>query len=96
MTSIFHKLKSPEGRLSQQGYIVGFAAHRIAIKQTDAGFGNKENKAKALGERMLYLDPNPAYPSGSRFGLHDCPLNWSAFAEQLSQAQQPTNLKKAA
>jgi len=76
--------------------IVGFAAHRIAIKQTDAGFGNKENKAKALGERMLYLDPNPAYPSGSRFGLHDCPLNWSAFAEQLSQAQQPTNLKKAA
>lgn len=74
--------------------IVGFAAHRIAIKATDAGFGNKENKARALGDRMLYLDPHPAYPSGSRFGLHDCPLNWEAFAAQLSQAQ--TSLKKAA
>ena len=75
--------------------IVAFAAHRIAIKQTDAGFGNKENKARALGERMLYLDPHPAYPSGSRFGLHDCPLSWPAFADQLSQAQQPAPLKAA-
>jgi uncharacterized membrane protein YhaH (DUF805 family) len=31
MASIFHVLKSPEGRLSQQGYIVGFAAPFIAV-----------------------------------------------------------------
>ena len=74
---------------SEWADITGFAAHRIAIKKTDAGFGGKENKAVKTGERMLYLDPHPAYPSGSRFGLHDCPLTWGDFAAQLSQAQQP-------
>lgn len=64
--------------------IVGFAAHRIAIKKTDAGFGNKETKAMKTGERMLYLEAHPAYPSGNRFGLEDCPLSWDAFSEQLS------------
>jgi hypothetical protein len=63
---------------------VGFAAHRIAIKKTDAGFGNKETKALKTGERMLYLEAHPAYPSGNRFGLEDCPLSWDAFSEQLS------------
>ena len=76
--------------VSEWADIVGYAAHRIAIKQTDAGFGSKENKARALNERVLHIAPHPAYPSGSRFGLQDCPLSWSAFADQLSQAQQPT------
>ncbi len=75
--------------------IVGFAAHRIAIKATDAGFGAKENKARALNERVLHLAPHPAYPSGSRFGLSDCLLSWEAFAAQLTQAQQPAALKAA-
>ena len=77
------------GLVSEWADIVGFAAHRIAIKQTDAGFGNKENKARALNERVLHIAPHPAYPSGSRFGLQDCPLSWDAFATQLTQAQQP-------
>jgi hypothetical protein len=67
--------------------IVGFAAHRIAIKKTDAGFGNKEAKALKTGERMLYLEAHPAYPSGNRFGLADCALDWDAFAEQLTALQ---------
>jgi hypothetical protein len=67
--------------------IVGFAAHRIAIKKTDAGFGNKEAKALKTGERMLYLEAHPAYPSGNRFGLADCSLSWDAFAEQLNALQ---------
>lgn len=68
--------------------ICAFASHRIAIKQTDAGFNKKENKARALGERVLHLDPHPAYPSGNRFGLHDCSLSWAAFSEQLDSIQQ--------
>lgn len=80
------------GLVSEWADIVGFAAHRIAIKQTDAGFGNKENKARALNERVLHIAPHPAYPSGSRFGLTDCPLSWPAFADQLAQAQQPQPL----
>jgi hypothetical protein len=67
--------------------IVGFAAHRIQIRKTDAGFGNKEAKANRTGERMLHLEAHPAYPSGNRFGLLDCPLDWSAFADQLTALQ---------
>lgn len=66
--------------------IVGFAAHRITLKRTEGSFGSKETKALKATERMLYLEPHPAYPSGSRFGLRDCPLSWEAFAAQLSQA----------
>ena len=68
--------------------IVGFAAHRIKTRQVDAGFGNKETKALKSTERVLHLEPHPAYPSGSRFGMRDCPLEWSAFADQLNQAMQ--------
>lgn len=65
--------------------VVGFASHRIAIRKTDAGFGQKEAKAVTTGERVLHLEAHPAYPSGSRFGLKDCPLNWDALASQLVQ-----------
>lgn len=64
--------------------IVGFAAHRIALKKTEAGFGQKETKALKTGERLLYLEAHPAYPSGTRFGLKDCELSWDAFASQLA------------
>jgi hypothetical protein len=63
--------------------VVGFAAHRIAIRKTDAGFGQKEAKAVTTGERVLHLEAHPAYPSGSRFGLKDCSLSWDALASQL-------------
>jgi hypothetical protein len=74
--------------VSEWADIIGFAAHRIKTKQVDAGFGNKETKALKSTERVLHLEPHPAYPSGSRFGLRDCPLEWEAFAAQLNQAMQ--------
>lgn len=64
--------------------VIGFAAHRIAIKKTDAGFGQKESKAVNTGERVLYLEAHPAYPSGTRFGLKNCSLSWDAFSSQLN------------
>jgi hypothetical protein len=72
--------------------VIGFASHKIIVKKVDAGFGTKEAKAVATQQRMLYLEPHPAYPSGSRFGLHDCELSWDAFAAQLAQLQQPAAL----
>lgn len=69
--------------------IIGFAAHRITLKKTDAGFGQKETKAMKTGERMLYLEAHPAYPSGNRFGLTDCPLSWADFAAQLTPQAEP-------
>jgi hypothetical protein len=73
------------GLVSEWADIVGFAAHKIAIKKTDAGFGNKESKAIKTGQRVLHLEAHPAYPSGTRFGLHDCELSWDTFAAQLNQ-----------
>ena len=67
--------------------IVGFAAHRITLRKTDAGFGNKEVKANKTGERVLHLEAHPAYPSGNRFGLQDCALEWPALADQLAALQ---------
>lgn len=68
--------------------IVGFAAHKVAIDKVDAGFGTRENKAKRTGQRVLHLEPHPAYPSGNRFGLKDVSLSWAAFADALATAQQ--------
>jgi hypothetical protein len=81
------KLNNRAGALVEEwADIVGFAAHRITLKKTDGSFGSKETKALKSSERMLFLEPHPAYPSGSRFGLRDCPLSWEAFASQLLQA----------
>lgn len=66
--------------------IVGFASHRITIRKTDAGFGNKETKAMKTGERQLLLEAHPAYPSGSRFNLKDCDLTWESFVSQLGNS----------
>lgn len=69
--------------------VIGYAAHRVAIKETKAAFGQKEKKAVKTGERILHLEAHPAYPSGNRFGLVDCQLSWDTFASQLSQAMAP-------
>jgi hypothetical protein len=69
--------------LEEWADVIGFAAPRIALKKTDAGFGQKENKALATGDRILHLQAHPAYPSGTRFGFEDCDLTWEALANQF-------------
>lgn len=74
------------GLLTEWADIIGFASHKITIKKTDVGFGEKENKAIKTGERILHLEPHPAFPSGNRFSLADCQLSWEAFSAQLQLA----------
>jgi hypothetical protein len=69
--------------LEEYADILAFCAHKIRLKTTDSGFGQKEVKAKNTGERILHLEAHPAYPSGNRFGLVDCALDWAEFAAQL-------------
>jgi hypothetical protein len=69
--------------LEEYADVVGFAAHRVAVRKTDAGFGQKQNKALKTGDRVLHLEPSPAYPSGTRFGFEDCDLTWEALANQF-------------
>ena len=66
--------------VSEWADVIGFASHKIYTTEKDAGgFGKKETKAIASGERMLMVEPHPAHCGGNRFGLHDMPLSWDAF-----------------
>jgi hypothetical protein len=77
------------GLVTDWADVIGFAAHKIAVKKVEGAFGNKETKAVSLAQRILYLEPHPAYPSGTRFGLKDCPLSWEAFSAQLAALTNP-------
>jgi len=64
--------------------VIGWANYRIVTTQTDAGFGNKETKARTTGDRILHVEPHPAHMGGNRFGLKNLPLNWESFAAALT------------
>ena len=64
--------------------VIGWANYRIVTTQSDAGFGNKETKARTTGERILHVEPHPAHMGGNRFGLKNMPLDWEAFAAALA------------
>jgi len=64
--------------------VIGWANYRIVTTQSDAGFGNKETKARTTGERILHVEPHPAHMGGNRFGLKNMQLSWDAFTAALS------------
>jgi len=64
--------------------VIGWANHRIVTTQSDAGYGNKETKARTTGERILHVEPHPAHMGGNRFSLKNMPLSWDAFAAALA------------
>jgi len=64
--------------------VIGWANHRIVTTQSDAGYGNKETKARTTGERILHVEPHPAHMAGNRFGLKNMALSWDSFAAALA------------
>lgn len=64
--------------------VIGWASSRIKVLEVDAGYGNKESKAKTTGERILHVEHHPAHMGGNRFNLKNMPLSWDAFATALS------------
>lgn len=64
--------------------VIGWANYQIVTTQADAGFGNKETKARTTGKRILHVEPHPAHMGGNRFGLKNMPLDWEAFAAALA------------
>lgn len=80
------KLHDRAGALVQEwADVIGWANYRIVTTQSDAGYGNKETKARTTGERILHVEPHPAHMGGNRFGLKNMPLSWDAFAAALTQ-----------
>ena len=64
--------------------VIGWANYRVVTTQTDAGYGNKEVKARTTGQRVLHVEPHPAHMGGNRFGLKNMPLDWESFAAALA------------
>jgi hypothetical protein len=79
------KLHDRAGALVQEwADVIGWANYRVVTTQSDAGYGNKETKARTTGERILHVEPHPAHMGGNRFGLKNMPLSWEAFAAALA------------
>ena len=64
--------------------VIGWANYQIVTTESDAGYGNKETKARTTGKRILHVEPHPAHPGGNRFGLKNIPLDWESFAAALA------------
>jgi len=64
--------------------VIGWANYQIVTTESDAGYGNKEVKARTTGKRILHVEPHPAHMGGNRFGLKNMPLDWEAFAAALA------------
>jgi hypothetical protein len=67
--------------------VIGWANYRIVTTQSDAGYGNKETKARTTGDRILHVEPHPAHMGGNRFGLKNMKLDWAEFAAALTASQ---------
>ena len=67
--------------------VIGWANYRVVTTQTDAGYGNKETKARTTGDRILHVEPHPAHMGGNRFGLKNMKLDWAEFAAALTASQ---------
>lgn len=85
--------------------VLGFAAHAIATKSTDAGFNRKTTRGIGSGERILHLEERPGFVAKNRYGLPPSisfpkDNGWRAFEAAMSavahQAKpKPEAAKKA-
>ena len=74
---------------------IGFVAQEMIVKKEDVGFKKKVARGVAVGGHVLHLKRTPAYDAKNRYSLPDTlPLDWGAFADALTEAQQDTSTKK--
>ena len=72
--------------------VILFANTKVVIRSEDAGFNKQIKRAIDItnGNRFLYTQKNPAYPSGGRgaYGMlpAEIPLNWNNFMDAVSAA----------
>tara|TARA_R110000868_G_scaffold114309_4_gene306307 strand:- start:3299 stop:4039 length:741 start_codon:yes stop_codon:yes gene_type:complete len=63
--------------------VLAFAAFRIIVKKSDAGFGNQVSRGITTGERLLHTVENPAYVAKNRY---NCPDTIPMVFEKLVEA----------
>lgn len=76
------------GVVEEWADVIGYAALRRIVKESDEKFGQPRRRAVSVGgERQLHVGKNPAYVSGNRYGLPDVlPLAWSDLRAALTEA----------
>jgi len=74
--------------------VLAYANYKPITKQVDKGFGNKEVKAVATGERILHMNAHPAMPSGNRLGWQDIVLSTEALQQLLDSVKPPVKKGK--
>lgn len=60
--------------------VLGFAAFKVIIKKSDAGFNKEVTRGVTTGERLLHLVENPAYLAKNRYA---CPDNIELKLEEI-------------
>ena len=58
------------GLLQEWVDVLSFAAFKVIVKKSDAGFNKEVTRGVTTGERLLHLVENPAYLAKNRYG---CP-----------------------
>lgn len=78
-----HRLAS--ALVSEWADVIGFAHFRVRIKTEDVGFSKEIHRAESLG-RVLYMEEQPAFDAGNRYGLPAfIPLDYTEYRNALKQ-----------
>ncbi|MFW6039279.1 MAG: ATP-binding protein [bacterium] len=82
--------KKSAARLVEWADIVGYAAVEYAVTKEKGGFGRESKRAVGTGERLLHLQPSPAFVAKNRYGMPaSIPLDWAAFTQAYMHAVNP-------
>jgi hypothetical protein len=80
------------GLLYQWADVILFANTKVVVRTEDVGFGKDVHRGIdiASGQRFLYTQKNPAFPSGGR-GIYgqlpaELSLNWGSFMDAVATA----------
>jgi hypothetical protein len=57
--------------LQEWADVLAFAAFKVIIRKSDAGFNNQKTRGVTTGERLLHFVENPAYAAKNRFSCPD-------------------------
>lgn len=66
--------------LQEWSDVLAFAAFKVIIKKSDAGFNNTKNRGVTTGERLLHFIENPAFAAKNRY---NCPEDIEMTYENL-------------
>jgi hypothetical protein len=68
--------------------VLAFAAFRVIVKKSDAGFGNQVSRGITTGERLLHMIENPAYVAKNRYNCPDTlPMVFEKLIESIPVKQ---------